>query len=171
MNKGLEVIEAHHLFGLDYREIGIVVHPESIVHGIAEFRDGSLMAQLANPDMRLPIQLALGYPDRLPSGIGALDLTRLGHLTFEPLDREAFPAVDLAYRAGAMGSTYPAALNAANEVAVMAFLEGKIRLIQIADVVAAVLDDHTGASVVSEVTLTRADSWARSRAAEIVQSL
>jgi 1-deoxy-D-xylulose-5-phosphate reductoisomerase len=171
MNKGLEVIEAHYLFGLDYREIEVVVHPESIVHGVAEFRDGSLMAQLASPDMRLPIQLALGYPDRLPTGIVGLDLAKLGHLTFEPLDREAFPAVDLAYRAGVLGSTYPAALNAANEVAVMAFLEGKIRLIQIADVVAAVLDDHTAANVVSEVTLTRADSWARARAADIVQSL
>jgi 1-deoxy-D-xylulose-5-phosphate reductoisomerase len=171
MNKGLEVIEAHYLFGLDYRAIDVVVHPESIVHGIAEFRDGSMMAQLATPDMGLPIQLALAHPDRLLSGISPLDLTKVGRLTFEPLDREAFPAVDLSYRAGAMGSTYPAVLNAANEVAVMAFLEGKVRLIQIAEIVEAVLDEHEAAPVVSEVTLNRADAWARGRAAEIIQSL
>src|SRR3989449_7109612 len=112
MNKGLEVIEAHYLFGLDYRQIEVVVHPESIIHGIAEFGDGSMMAQLAAPDMRLPIQLALGFPDRLPAGIRGLDLARLGRLTFEPLDRDAFPAVELAYRAGRSGITFPAALNA-----------------------------------------------------------
>jgi 1-deoxy-D-xylulose-5-phosphate reductoisomerase len=171
MNKGLEVIEAHYLFGLDYRQIDVVVHPESLIHGIAEFRDGSMVAQMATPDMRLPIQLALAYPDRLGTGIEPLDLPRLGRLTFEDLDREAFPAVDLAYRAGVMGLTYPAVLNAANEVAVMAFLEGKIRLIQIAEVVAAAMDEHDPAGVVSEVTLSRADTWARARAAEVVASL
>src|SRR5204863_1155650 len=126
MNKGLEVIEAHYLFGLDYRAIDVVVHPESIIHGMAEFSDGSVIAQLATHDMRLPIQLALAYPDRFGTGIKGLDLAKPGRLTFEELDREAFPAVDLAYRAGQLGLTYPAALNAANEVAVMAFLEGKI---------------------------------------------
>jgi 1-deoxy-D-xylulose-5-phosphate reductoisomerase len=171
MNKGLEVIEAHYLFGLDYRLIDVVVHPESVIHGIAEFSDGSMIAQMAGADMRLPIQLALGYPDRLPAGIRGLDLAALGRLTFEPLDREAFPAVDLAYRAGRLGLTYPAVLNAANEVAVMAFLEGKVRLIHIPEVVGAVLDEHEGAGVVSEVTLQRADGWARARAAEIVESL
>ena len=171
MNKGLEVIEAHYLFGLDYRLIDVVVHPESVIHGIAEFADGSMIAQMAGADMRLPIQLALGYPDRLPAGIRGLDLATLGRLTFEPLDREAFPAVDLAYRAGRLGLTYPAVLNAANEVAVMAFLEGKVRLIHIPEVVGAVLDEHEGAGVVSEVTLQRADGWARARAAEIVESL
>jgi 1-deoxy-D-xylulose-5-phosphate reductoisomerase len=171
MNKGLEVIEAHYLFGLDYRQIDVVVHPESLIHGIAEFRDGSMVAQMASPDMRLPIQLALAYPDRMGTGIEPLDLPRLGRLTFEDLDREAFPAVDLAYRAGVMGLTYPAVLNAANEIAVMAFLEGKIRLIQIAEVVAAAMDEHDPAGVVSEVTLTRADAWARARAAEVVASL
>ena len=171
MNKGLEVIEAHYLFGLDYPMIDVVVHPESVIHGMAEYSDGSLIAQMAAADMRLPIQLALAYPDRLPTGIRELDLATLGRLTFEPLDREAFPAVDLAYRAGRLGSTYPAALNASNEVAVMAFLSGKIRLIQIAEVVAAVLDEHQGASVVSEVALQRADRWARARAAEILEGL
>ena len=171
MNKGLEVIEAHYLFGLDYNRIDVVVHPESIIHGLAEFSDGSTMAQMAPADMRLPIQLALAFPDRLPAGIKGLDLAALGNLTFEEIDREAFPALDLAYRAGRLGQTYPAALNAANEVAVLAFLEGKIRLIQIADVVGAVLDEHDGAPIVSEVALSRADRWARNRAAEIIESL
>ncbi|HEX2089194.1 MAG TPA: 1-deoxy-D-xylulose-5-phosphate reductoisomerase [Actinomycetota bacterium] len=171
MNKGLEVIEAHYLFGLDYDRIDVVVHPESIIHGFAEFTDGSTIAQMAMADMRLPIQLALGFPDRLRTGIKGVDLAALGKLTFEALDREAFPALDLAYRAGRLGQTYPAALNAANEVAVLAFLDGKIRLIQIADVVAAVLDEHEGAPVVSEVALARADRWARTRAAEIIESL
>ncbi|MFN2590940.1 MAG: 1-deoxy-D-xylulose-5-phosphate reductoisomerase [Actinomycetota bacterium] len=170
MNKGLEVIEAHYLFGLDYRAIDVVVHPESIIHGLAEFTDGSVIAQMAAPDMRLPIQLALAYPDRLGVGIERLDLAKLGRLTFEELDREAFPAVDLAYRAGEMGLTYPAVLNAANEVAVMAFLEGKIRLTHIAEITQAVLQEHEGAGVVSEVTLSRADAWARARAAELVAS-
>ena len=171
MNKGLEVIEAHYLLGLDYRQIGVVVHPESIVHGIVEFTDGSMLAQLATPDMRLPIQLALGYPDRLGAAVSRLDLAKLGRLTFEELDREAFPAVALAYRAGRAGSTFPAVLNAANEVAVVAFLDGKLRLTQIAEVVAAVLEEHEAPAVVSEVSLSRADAWARRRAAEVIAAL
>ena len=170
MNKGLEVIEAHYLFNLEYSQIDVVVHPESIVHGIAEFGDGAMMAQLSKPDMRLPIQLALGYPERLPTGIEPLDLPALGSLTFDELDREAFPTVDLAYRAGRAASTYPAVLNAANEVAVMAFLEGKIPMTGIPDVVAQALDEHEPVSVVSVVTLDRADAWARHRAAEIIDS-
>jgi 1-deoxy-D-xylulose-5-phosphate reductoisomerase len=171
MNKGLEVIEAHYLFRLEYNQIDVVVHPESIIHGIAEFTDGSMIAQMASADMRLPIQLALAFPDRLGTGIPGLNLSSLGRLSFEELDRDAFPAVDLAYRAGRLGLTYPAALNAANEVAVMAFLEGKIRLVQIAEAVAAVLDEHEAAAVVSEVALDRSDRWARGRAAEIIESL
>jgi 1-deoxy-D-xylulose-5-phosphate reductoisomerase len=168
MNKGLEVIEAHYLFGLEYGQIDVVVHPESVIHGVAEFRDGSMMAQLAAPDMRLPIQLALGYPDRLGEGIASLDLAQLGSLTFEPVDQDAFPSLELAYRAGRLGATYPAALNAANEVAVMAFLEGKVALTGVPEIVAAVLDEHQPARVVSLVTLDRADTWARRRAAELV---
>jgi 1-deoxy-D-xylulose-5-phosphate reductoisomerase len=171
MNKGLEVIEAHYLFDLDYGEIDVVVHPESIIHGMAEFSDGSFIAQMATPDMRLPIQLALAYPDRLPTGIGPIDLAKLGRLTFEELDREAFPSVDLAYRAGKLGGTYPAVLNASNEVAVNSFLESKIRLVQIPEVVGACLDEHGAAPVVSEVSLARADAWARGRAVEIIESL
>jgi 1-deoxy-D-xylulose-5-phosphate reductoisomerase len=171
MNKGLEIIEAHYLFDLDYSEIDVVVHPESIIHGMAEFADGSFIAQMATPDMRLPIQLALAYPDRLPTGIGPVDLAKLGRLTFEELDREAFPSVDLAYRAGKLGATYPAVLNASNEVAVTSFLESKIRLVQIPEVVGACLDEHRAAPVVSEVSLARADAWARGRAVEIIESL
>ena len=167
MNKGLEVIEAHFLFSLGYDQIDVVVHRESVVHGLAEFRDGSMMAQLATPDMRLPIQLALSYPDRLGAGIEPLDLASLGALSFEQVDREAFPALDLAYRAGSRGLTFPAVLNAANEVAVHAFLDGRIRLTSIPDVIGRVLDEHEPASVVSEVTLERADAWARRRATEL----
>jgi 1-deoxy-D-xylulose-5-phosphate reductoisomerase len=170
MNKGFEVIEAHYLFGLDYSQIDVVVHPESLIHALAEFRDGSTMAQLARPDMRLPIQLALGYPDRLPSGIEPLDLAATGRLTFEPVDRTAFPALDLAYRAGAMGGTYPAVMNAANEVAVSAFLDGAVRLTDIPDVAARVVDEHQPASVVSVVSLERADGWARQRATELISA-
>lgn len=171
MNKGMEVIEAHHLFGLDFSAIDVLVHPESIVHGLAEFADGSLVAQLAAPDMRLPIQMALGFPERLPTGVKPVDLAKLGRLTFEELDREAFPALAIAYRAGRMGLTYPAVLNAANESAVSAFLEGRIRFTAIAEVVDAVLAAHDPAPVVSLVTLQRADAWARSRAGEIIGGL
>jgi len=169
MNKGLEVIEAHYLFRLEYSQIDVVVHPESVMHGLVEFTDGSMIAQLAEPLMRLPIQLALAYPDRLGKGVRSLDLASLRRLTFEPVDVDAFPALDLAYRAGRMGATFPAALNAANEVGVMAFLEGKVPLTGIADVVARVLDEHEPASVVSLVTLDRADRWARRRAAELIE--
>jgi 1-deoxy-D-xylulose-5-phosphate reductoisomerase len=168
MNKGLEVIEAHYLFGLEYGQIEVVVHPESVIHGVAEFRDGSMLAQLSAADMRLPIQLALGYPDRLGAGIAPLDLSQLGSLTFEPVDGDAFPSLELAYRAGRLGGTYPAVLNAANEVAVMAFLEGKLALIGIPEIAATALDEHEPATVVSAVTLERADAWARRRAAELV---
>ncbi|MGH2546297.1 MAG: 1-deoxy-D-xylulose-5-phosphate reductoisomerase [Actinomycetota bacterium] len=170
MNKGFEVIEAHYLFGLDYERIGVVVHPESLVHGIAEFVDGSLIAQVAAPDMRLPIQLALAFPDRLRTGIRALDLTQVGSLTFEALDREAFPAVDLAYRAGRLGATFPAVMNAANEVAVTSFLDGRIPLTAIPEIAARVVEEHEPAKVVSLVTLERADTWARGRTAELIES-
>ena len=170
MNKGLEVIEAHFLFNLDYSKIDVVVHPESIVHGLAEFADGSVIAQMAMPDMRLPIQLALAYPDRLGSGIMPLDLTALGSLTFEAVDHESFPAVELAFRAGRLGATFPAAMNAANEIAVASFLDKKIPLTAIPEIVARVVEEHEPAGVVSLVTLERADAWARKRAAELIAS-
>ncbi len=168
MNKGLEVIEAHYLFNLEYSQIHVLIHPEGVVHAMAEFRDGSLRAEMATPDMRLPIQLALAWPERLPTGVGPVPLTERS-LTFEPVDREAFPAVDLAYRVGGLGLTFPAVMNAANEVAVMAFLEGKIPLTRIVELVQTVVDEHDPGQVVSVVNIDRADTWARARAAEIIE--
>jgi 1-deoxy-D-xylulose-5-phosphate reductoisomerase len=170
MNKGLEVIEAHYLFGIDYSQIHVVLHPEGIVHALAEFTDGTMIAQFAVPDMKLPIQLALAWPERLPTGVQSVPLVD-SKLTFEPVDREAFPAIDLAYRVGELGLTFPAVMSAANEVAVMAFLEGKIPLTRIVEVVQMVVDEHEGpSSVVSVVGLERADAWARRRAAEIIEA-
>jgi 1-deoxy-D-xylulose-5-phosphate reductoisomerase len=168
MNKGLEVIEAHYLFDLEYSQIHVLIHPEGVVHAMAEFRDGSLRAEMASPDMRLPIQLALAWPERLSTGVEPVPLTDRP-LTFEPVDREAFPAVDLAYRVGGLGLTFPAVMNAANEVAVMAFLEGKIPLTRVVEIVQTVVDEHEPGSVVSIVSIERADGWARQRAAEIVE--
>ncbi len=170
MNKGLEVIEAHYLFGLEYSQIHVLIHPEGIVHAMTEFGDGTMHAQLAVPDMRLPIQLALAWPERLSTGVEPVPLADR-HLTFEPVDREAFPAIDLAYRVGQLGLTFPAVMSAANEVAVMAFLEGKIPLTRIVEVVQGVVDEHEApSSVVSVVNLERADAWARRRAAEIIEA-
>jgi 1-deoxy-D-xylulose-5-phosphate reductoisomerase len=169
MNKGLEVIEAHHLFGLEYSQIHVLIHPEGLVHAIAEFRDGSMRAEMATADMRLPIQLALAWPERLPTGIASLPLTEK-QLTFEPVDHEAFPAVDLAYRVGGLGLTFPAVMNAANEVAVMAFLDGKIPLPRIVEVVQTIVDEHEPPSVVSVVHIERADAWARRRTAELIEA-
>ncbi|MGH2640185.1 MAG: 1-deoxy-D-xylulose-5-phosphate reductoisomerase [Actinomycetota bacterium] len=169
MNKGLEVIEAHYLFGLEYSQIHVLIHPEGLVHAIAEFRDGSMRAEMASADMRLPIQLALAWPERLPTGVASLPLTE-SPLTFEPVDHEAFPAVDLAYRVGGLGLTFPAVMNAANEVAVMAFLEGKIPLPRIVEIVQTIVDEHEPPSVVSVVHIERADTWARRRTAEIIEA-
>jgi 1-deoxy-D-xylulose-5-phosphate reductoisomerase len=168
MNKGLEVMEAHYLFDLEYSQIHVLIHPEGVVHAMVEFRDGSIRAELATPDMRLPIQLALGWPERLPAGVAPVPLTDRP-ITFEPVDREAFPAVDLAYRVGGLGLTFPAVMNAANEVAVMAFLEGKIPLTRIVEVVQNVVDEHDPVGILSIVNIERADGWARGRAAEIIE--
>jgi 1-deoxy-D-xylulose-5-phosphate reductoisomerase len=132
MNKGLEMIEAHWLFGVPRECIEIVVHPESVIHSLVEYVDGSVLAQLGHPDMRTPIAQALAFPDRIDTGVPALELVRRGALTFEALDRERFPSVDLAYGALAAGGTAPAVLNAANEVAVAAFLAGQVRFTDIA---------------------------------------
>jgi 1-deoxy-D-xylulose-5-phosphate reductoisomerase len=141
MNKGLEVIEAHELFGLDYETIEVVVHPQSIVHSMIETSDGATLAQLSHPDMRLPIGYALAYPDRLATPFGALDWTRVRALEFETPDRVSFPCLDLAYRAGRAGGVAPAWLNGANEIAVAAFLAGDIRWVDIPEVIAAALDE------------------------------
>jgi 1-deoxy-D-xylulose-5-phosphate reductoisomerase len=167
MNKGLEVIEAHELFGVDFDAIDVVVHPQSVVHGMVEFVDGATIAQLSMPDMRLPIGLALGAPERLPEAFGAIDWTRLDSLTFEPPDRETFRALGLAYAAGRTGGTAPAVLSAANEVAVEAFLAGRIRWTEIAETVAEVLGHGTGnAEDVADVL--DADRVARERATAVV---
>ncbi len=142
MNKGLEVIEAHELFDVPYDAIDVVVHPQSVVHSMVEFVDGAVMAQLSMPDMRLPIGYALAYPGRLAAPFGAIDWASLSVLEFEPPDRAAFPCLDLAYRAGRAGDLAPAWLNAANEVAVAAFLDGRVTWTAIAEVVAATLDRY-----------------------------
>ncbi len=140
MNKGLEVIEAHELFGVDYDRIEVVVHPQSVVHSMVELRDGSTLAQLSDPDMRLPIGYALGWPDRAATAFGALDWSRPRELTFEPPDRGVFRCLDLAYEAGRRGGSAPAWLSAANEVAVEAFLARRLSWAGIADVVAETLE-------------------------------
>jgi 1-deoxy-D-xylulose-5-phosphate reductoisomerase len=169
MNKGLEVIEAHELFGVDFDTIDVVVHPQSVVHGMVEFVDGATIAQLSMPDMRLPIGLALGAPDRLPEAFGAIDWTSLSDLTFEPPDRATFRALDLAYAAGRAGGTAPAVLNAANEIAVEAFLAERIGWPAIAETVAEVLEHGTGnAEELADVL--DADRVAREHAAAIVDN-
>jgi len=144
MNKGLEVIEAHELFGTDYDRIEVVVHPQSIVHSMVEFTDGATVAQLSLPDMRLPIGYALAFPDRIAAPFGRIDWTALRRLDFEEPDLDAFPCLRLAYEAGRAGGGAPAWLNAANEVAVAAFLDGAIRWVDIPDVLEAVLSRHDG---------------------------
>jgi 1-deoxy-D-xylulose-5-phosphate reductoisomerase len=140
VNKGLEIIEAHLLFGIPYDRIDVVVHPQSLVHSMVEFVDGSTIAQLSPPDMRLPIALALGWPDRVPDAAPRMDWTRAQQLTFEPLDTEAFPAVELAKDAGRRGGSAPAVFNAANEQAVEAFLSGALPFLSIVDVIERTLD-------------------------------
>jgi 1-deoxy-D-xylulose-5-phosphate reductoisomerase len=144
MNKGLEVIEAHELFDVAYDAIDVVVHPQSIVHSMVEMTDGSTIAQLSNPDMRLPIGYALAWPDRIATPFGRIDWSRCDRLDFQAPDRDAFPCLGLAYEAGRRGETAPAVLNAANEEAVAAFLAGRIRWVAIPDVLNAVLARHDG---------------------------
>ena len=144
MNKGLEVIEAHELFGIDYDDIDVVVHPQSVVHSMATFSDGTTIAQLSMPDMRLPIGYALAYPERIATPFGAIDWTSVGSLDFEAPDRATFRCLDLAYQAGRLGGTAPAWLNGANEAAVAAFLAGAIRWAEIADLLTRALDLHDG---------------------------
>ena len=168
MNKGLEVIEARELFDIDYDRIEVVVHPQSIVHSMVEFCDGTTIAQLSVPDMRLPIGYALGYPDRLAHPYGSLDFSAPVHLEFEPPDFMTFPCLRLAYEAGRAGGSAPAWLNAANEVAVAAFLGGRIPWAAIAEVVADTLEAHEPADLVQVEDVLAADALARVRAASAV---
>ena len=141
MNKGLEIIEAHHLYGLPLERIGVLVHPQSLVHSLVEFEDGSLMAQAGTPDMRMPIAYCLAWPLCLDAGVPPLDLARSGVLTFEEPDLLSFPCLELACRTIGKGSALPVALNAANEVAVEAFLSGRIGFMDIPDIIGRALDE------------------------------
>ena len=169
MNKGLEVIEAHELFGVAYDQIEVVVHPQSVVHSMVEFSDGATIAQLSQPDMRLPIGYALAYPDRIDTGFGRIDWAELSRLDFESPDLAAFPCLGLAYAAGRNGETAPAWLNAANEVAVAAFLDGVIPWFSIADVLDEVLDRHDGTAAESAEVVIDVDRRARIEAADVIE--
>ena len=173
MNKGLEVIEAHELFadefGVGFDEIDVVVHPQSVIHSMVTFSDGATIAQLSMPDMRLPIGYALAHPDRITTPFGPIDWTELARLDFEAPDREAFPCLDLAYRAGRAGGLAPATLSAANEVAVEAFLAGRIRWVDIPDVLSAVLDRHDGGTASTLDDVLGADADARRLATRLVE--
>jgi len=169
-NKALEVIEAHFLFGLPYERIEAVVHPQSIIHSFVEFVDGSVLAQLGFPNMELPILYALTHPDRVPDdGIVRFDPVAAGPLTFEPVRTEVFPALALGMRAGRTGGSAPAVFNAANEVAVAAFLEGRAPFGRIAEVIARVLDELVPADVSSVDAVLAADAWARRRTGELLR--
>ena len=168
VNKGLEVIEAHLLFGTAYDALDVVVHPQSVVHSMVEFVDGSTLVQASPPDMRLPIALALGWPDRLPRPSYGLDWTTAATWDFEPLDEKAFPAVALCKAAGRRGGTAPAVLNAANEVCVEAFAAGRLPFLGIVDTVAAVVEETPLMERATLVEVLESETWARRRAAELV---
>jgi 1-deoxy-D-xylulose-5-phosphate reductoisomerase len=168
MNKGLEVIEAHELFGTPYDRIEVVVHPQSVVHSMAEFTDGSTIAQLSMPDMRLPIGYALAYPARIGTAFGRIDWSSLGRLDFLPPDTATFRCLPLAYDAGRAGGIAPAWLSAANEVAVDAFLQGRIRWSQIADVCDAALQRFEPGADASVDDIVAADARARVVAQEVL---
>jgi 1-deoxy-D-xylulose-5-phosphate reductoisomerase len=169
MNKGLEVIEAHELFDVDYDAIDVVVHPQSIVHSMVEMTDGSTIAQLSNPDMRLPIGYALAWPDRIATPFGRIDWSRCDRLDFAAPDHDAFPCLGLAYEAGRRGETAPAVLNAANEEAVAAFLAGRIRWVAIPDVLNAVLARHDGGRADGVDAVIDADRRGRDAATQEIE--
>ncbi len=175
VNKGLEVIEAHLLFDVPFERIHVVVHPQSVVHSMVEFVDGSTLAQASPPDMKLPIALGLAWPDRVPGAARPVDWSTASTWEFFPLDEDAFPAVALAKRVGQAGGTYPAVYNAANEECVQAFFDGRIRFTDIVDTVARVVEDHAHTSeagitsgALDVETVLRADAWARNRAREVL---
>ena len=174
MNKGLEVIEARWLFDVDVSKIDVIIHPESIVHSMVEFTDGSILAQLAVTDMRLPIQLALTYPQRMPSQLPELDLSKVGKLTFQEADIKKFPCLKYAYEAIRLGGTAPAILNGADEIAVDAFLNGQIGFLDISEVIKKTMETYKESVFASESEpslqdITSADRWAREYAAKIIK--
>ena len=170
-NKGLEVMEAHWLFNMPYDKIAVVVHPQSIVHSLVEFCDGSVIAQMGDPDMRLPIQYALSWPERYPYAFDQLDLVKYGSLTFEAPDLEAFPSLKIAIDCGKAGGTLPCAFNAANEEAVNAFLEGKIKYLDIPYITATVTQKHASVAAPTIEDIEAADAAARTAAQAVIKSL
>ena len=171
MNKGLEVIEAHWLFGARADQIDVVIHPQSVVHSMIELVDGSIIAQLGATDMRLPIQYAFSYPERWPAALPSLDLTRAGALTFDAPDTDAFPCLRLAYRALEAERSLPVVLNAANEVAVARFLEGRLGFTSIALVIERTMDAHVPAEVATLAEVRAVDAWARDYAREVARGV
>ena len=171
MNKALEIIEAHWLFGAAPEQIQVVIHPQSVVHSMVEYADGSVIAQLGNPDMRTPIAHALAFPERIEAGVGPLDLSRIGTLNFAPPDFERFPALGLGYRALREGGTSPATLNAANEVAVAAFLERRLPFLAITAVIEAVLDQSPVRPLEGLADVLDADAAARRHALAQVEAM
>ncbi|HLC27603.1 MAG TPA: 1-deoxy-D-xylulose-5-phosphate reductoisomerase [bacterium] len=171
MNKGLEVIEAHWLFRLDIEKIHVLIHPQSVVHSMVEFVDGSVMAQMGIPDMRIPISYALSYPERLPNDLPSLDLVRIGRLEFSSPDTEKFPCLPQAFEALRQGGTMPAVLNGANEVAVEAFLQERIGFTDIPRVVEAMMAQHKVVQTPSLNDLLEADAWVRREGARWVKRL
>lgn len=167
MNKGLEVIEAHWLFGVAPSQIDVVVHPQSIIHSMVEYCDGCVVAQMGVPDMRGPIAYALSYPERVESGMEQLDLLKLKSLTFEPVDHERFPSLKLAYQALKRGGSLPAVLNAANEIAVQAFLNHHLRFVDIPRLVAQVMEEHDIHPLTSIEDVLEVDTWARARGRQL----
>jgi 1-deoxy-D-xylulose-5-phosphate reductoisomerase len=167
MNKGLEVLEAHWLFDAPVEKIDVNIHPQSIIHSMVEYIDGCVIAQLGTPDMKAPIAYALSYPERVATGVKPLDLTALSGLTFYKPDREKFPCLGLAYRAISDGESMPAVMNAANEIAVEAFLEGRIGFMQIAGVIERTMDAHQAHNLKSIEEVLLADQWGRDRARDI----
>jgi 1-deoxy-D-xylulose-5-phosphate reductoisomerase len=161
MNKGLEVVEARWLFGISESRIDVLVHRESIIHSLVEYEDRSMIAQLGLPDMRTPISYAMRYPERMPLDLPSLDLTEVGKLTFAKPDHDRFPCLNLGYESLRVGGTMPAAMNAANEVAVEAFLNGGVRFIEIADVIRSTMEAHTQREIAGLDDALEADRWAR----------
>jgi 1-deoxy-D-xylulose-5-phosphate reductoisomerase len=161
MNKGLELIEAYWLFGMSPDKIDVVIHPQSVIHSLVEYIDGSVIAQLGNPDMRTPIAHALAYPERIEAGVGSLDLFKVGRLDFEAPDLERFPCLALAFRALRAGGSAPASLNAANEIAVQAFLDGQLGFTEIPKLIAATLDALPPVPLTTLAEVVAADATAR----------
>jgi 1-deoxy-D-xylulose-5-phosphate reductoisomerase len=171
MNKGLEVIEAHWLFGLPYNQIDVLIHPQSIIHSLVEFQDGAMMAQLGTPDMKVPIQYALSYPNRLPLKTERLDLVKLARLDFREPDLTRYPCLRMAFEAGQAGGTMPTVLNAANEVAVDRFLKGACPFLAIEEIVERTLEAHRPVALPSLEEIEEADRWARAFAEQVAAGI